>query len=63
LEIIIVEIKKCVECDQELVIPDDAVVDDIITCSECGCDYVVFINDKGEKKLKELNLKGEDWGE
>jgi len=35
----------------------------IFSCPDCGVDYVIEIGKDGKKKVKELNLEEEDWGE
>ena len=53
----------CIECGAELKIPEDATKDDIISCPECGIDYVIEVDETGTMTLKQLNLEEEDWGE
>jgi hypothetical protein len=53
----------CIECEGVLDIPENSQKGDIFSCPDCGTDFVVEINDNGEKVVKELNLEEEDWGE
>jgi alpha-aminoadipate carrier protein LysW len=54
---------KCLECDADLEIPDDAVNGEIVSCPDCGTDFEVIIKDNGETELKPAEIEGEDWGE
>lgn len=53
---------RCLECDRDLNIPDDAVDGEIITCPDCGANYEVMHTSKGIE-LKQAESVGEDWGE
>jgi alpha-aminoadipate carrier protein LysW len=53
----------CSECFAEFGVPNDLEEGEIITCPDCGLDYVIEIDEEGKKVLKELTLEGEDWGE
>lgn len=53
---------RCLECDRELSIPDDAVDGEIVTCPDCGANYEVTHSD-GKVVLKHAESVGEDWGE
>ena len=55
--------ESCIECNAEIKILDDYEQGEIIECPDCGTEYVVELDDKGNKILLELNLEGEDWGE
>lgn len=54
---------KCVECSDQFTVPMEAEDGEIFSCPECGTDFVIEMNDKGEVIIKELNLEEEDWGE
>ncbi|MEM2110584.1 MAG: alpha-aminoadipate/glutamate carrier protein LysW/ArgW [Candidatus Bathyarchaeia archaeon] len=54
---------RCLECDAELEIPDDAISGEIVSCPDCGMDFEVKITDKGEKEIIAAEIEGEDWGE
>ena len=43
--------------------PDDFAEGDIMTCPDCGLDYIIEIDANGLIALKELVLEGEDWGQ
>ena len=43
--------------------PEDVAVGEIIECPDCGWEYVATETENGLLVLKELTLKGEDWGE
>jgi len=43
--------------------PEDVAVGEIIECPDCGLEYVAAETENGLLVLKELTLKGEDWGE
>lgn len=54
---------NCTDCGGVVEIPKDATVGEIIECHDCGLEYVVDETENGLLTLKELTLKGEDWGE
>ena len=54
---------NCTDCGGVVEIPGDAAVGEIVECCDCGLEYVVEETDNGPLTLKELTLKGEDWGE
>jgi alpha-aminoadipate carrier protein LysW len=53
----------CTDCGGVVDFPDDCLVDEIISCPDCGLDYVVVEEESGLLTIKELTLEGEDWGE
>ncbi len=53
----------CIDCSAILEVPSDAVNGEIISCPDCGLDYVIEIGENGKKDLKQLTVDGEDWGE
>jgi len=53
----------CTDCGASVEMPNDALPGEIIGCPDCGLDYVIETDEGGEKKLIELTLEGEDWGE
>ncbi len=53
----------CVECEAYIPLLDDVDVGEIISCPDCGMDYVIETDENGVIQLTELNLEGEDWGE
>ena len=54
---------NCTDCGGVVEIPEDAVIGEIVDCIDCGLEYVVEETGEGLLLLKELTLKGEDWGE
>ena len=34
-------IAKCEECDADIIVPDDAIVGEIVQCKECQSEYEV----------------------
>ena len=54
---------KCNECNAQIIIPNDAVSGEIVTCPDCGLNLEVTKNTDGEVILKEAEKVGEDWGE
>lgn len=54
---------QCIECGGVLNIPSGIDKGDILSCPDCGVDYVVEFDESGLIQLKELNLEEEDWGE
>jgi len=55
--------QQCIECGGTLNVPKEGEKGDIFSCPDCGVDYVIEIDEDGKKKIKELNLEEEDWGE
>ncbi len=53
----------CTDCGGIVDFPDDSLADEIISCPDCGLDYVVVEEESGLLTIKELTLEGEDWGE
>lgn len=53
----------CTDCGGAVEAPGDAVDGEIVECPDCGLEYVVALTEGGQTTLKELTLKGEDWGE
>jgi alpha-aminoadipate carrier protein LysW len=54
---------ECVDCKALIELPEDALEGEIVSCPDCGLDYVVEKDESGALVLKELEIKGEDWGE
>jgi alpha-aminoadipate/glutamate carrier protein LysW len=54
---------KCLECEAQMKISDDAVVGEIISCQDCGADYEVASLDNGSVTIKVAESIKEDWGE
>ncbi len=53
---------KCLECDGDIKVPDDAIKGEIVTCPDCGANYE--IEEISETvKIKAAESVGEDWGE
>ena len=44
-------------------IPEDVLTGEILSCPDCGLDYVVEEDGTGLLVIKELTIDGEDWGE
>ena len=56
-------IDLCIDCSASLDVPADALNGEIISCPDCGLDYVIEVCEDGKQELKQLTLEGEDWGE
>ncbi len=54
---------KCLECEAEMKIYDDAVVGEIVSCPDCGADYEVASLENGIVTIKGAESIKEDWGE
>jgi len=54
---------KCLECEGDISIPDDAVVGEIVTCPDCGLSFEVSEINSSRVVLKAAENMGEDWGE
>ena len=53
----------CIDCSSDVPVPNDSIDGEIISCPDCGLDYIITLKDDGSKTLKELTIVGEDWGE
>ena len=56
-------IEICIDCKASIEVPLDSIEGEIIGCPDCGLDYVIENGDNGSKKLIQLSVEGEDWGE
>jgi alpha-aminoadipate carrier protein LysW len=54
--------EKCPDCEAEVLVPDDAVDGEIVTCPDCGLDLEVTINGDS-RSVKAVVMEKEDWGE
>ena len=52
---------KCVVCETNLTINEGTLLNEIITCNECGSDLEVVSLDP--LTIREAPRKEEDWGE
>ena len=53
----------CIDCLANIEVPSDAIAGEIVSCEDCGLDYVVVEDKLGRFCLQELTIEGEDWGE
>jgi alpha-aminoadipate carrier protein LysW len=53
----------CIDCGGDLELPEDSLKDEIISCPDCGVDYVVVEETPRLLSLQLLTIEGEDWGE
>ncbi|MBC8225022.1 lysine biosynthesis protein LysW [Candidatus Bathyarchaeota archaeon] len=53
----------CMDCGANLDVPNDSLQGEIIGCPDCGLDFVIEMDESGNKQLRELLIEGEDWGE
>tara|TARA_Y100000031_G_C8038439_1_gene300519 strand:- start:142 stop:315 length:174 start_codon:yes stop_codon:yes gene_type:complete len=54
---------KCSECDAEIVVPDDSLEGELVTCPDCGSTYEIRKHGDGPMELRSAKATGEDWGE
>jgi len=54
---------NCVDCGAGIEIPEDVIQGEIISCPDCGLDFVIVKDESGLLSLQELMIEGEDWGE
>jgi alpha-aminoadipate carrier protein LysW len=67
---------NCLECNQEINVPSDAIDGEIVTCNDCGSSFELVISQSEENSngsqqstttttisLKTAESVGEDWGE
>ena len=55
--------QKCQDCDATMMILDDVVVGEIISCPDCGNEFEVSKIDSNNVTLSPAESVGEDWGE
>jgi len=55
-------VEKCVDCDAQITVPDDAVNGEIVSCQDCGLDFEVVVASQG-RSIKPVVIEKEDWGE
>ncbi|PSN91004.1 hypothetical protein B9Q03_05350 [Candidatus Marsarchaeota G2 archaeon OSP_D] len=53
----------CSECEAKIIVPDDAIVGEIVECAECGTEYEVAAITEVGVTLKKAEAVKEDWGE
>jgi alpha-aminoadipate carrier protein LysW len=53
----------CIDCGGYLELPEDSLKGEIISCPDCGVDYVLVEGNSGLLSLQILTIEGEDWGE
>ena len=54
---------ECFDCGGSIKIPKDYIPGEIVSCQDCGLDYVIVKSDNKLLSLQELTIEGEDWGE
>lgn len=54
---------KCLECDGEIKVPEDALEGEILTCPDCGASFELYREDDGSFAIRPIPVVGEDWGE
>ncbi len=54
---------SCLECNQNIIVPQDAIDGEIVTCWDCGTCFELEISESGVLTLKTAESVGEDWGE
>jgi alpha-aminoadipate carrier protein LysW len=54
---------KCLECECDILVPDDALRGEIVTCPDCGLSFEVSKMSTAGVVLKAAETVGEDWGE
>jgi len=54
---------KCPDCEANVVVADDALVGEIVSCPDCGLDLEVKAIEGQRVDLLKLSIEKEDWGE
>jgi len=54
--------EKCPDCEAAVLVPDDAVDGEIVTCPDCGLDLEVNLSGQS-RSIKPVVMEKEDWGE
>ena len=52
----------CSECDADILVPEDALEGEIVTCAECGTGFEL-VGGPDSFNLKPAQTVGEDWGQ
>lgn len=55
--------KECQDCGADIIVPDDALVGEIVTCPDCGADFEIASKAQSMVDLKPAESVGEDWGQ
>ena len=55
-------VEKCTDCDAQVMVPEDAVDGEIVSCPDCGLDFEVVVGSQGPS-IKPVVMEKEDWGE
>jgi len=54
--------EKCPDCEALVLVPDDAVDGEIVSCPDCGLDLEVHTTG-ANRSIKAVVIEKEDWGE
>lgn len=54
---------KCPDCEANVVVADDALAGEIVSCPDCGLDLEVKAIEGQTVELLKLSVEKEDWGE
>lgn len=54
--------ENCPDCEAKVLVPDDAVDGEIVTCPDCGLDLEVKVNG-ASRSVSAVVMEKEDWGE
>lgn len=54
--------EKCPDCEAPVLVPEDAVEGEIVTCPDCGLDLEVHTAGPN-RSIKAVVIEKEDWGE
>ncbi|MCP8323868.1 MAG: lysine biosynthesis protein LysW [Candidatus Methylarchaceae archaeon HK02M2] len=54
---------KCLECEGDIPIPEDALEGEIVTCPDCGASFELYKKEDKIFDLRSVQAVGEDWGE
>ena len=54
---------ECKMCGGKVIVPDDALKGEIVSCGDCGLDYEIQEESPGKFFLKVAEEVKEEWGE
>ncbi len=57
------ETLKCQDCEGPVVVPNDPMEGEIVSCGDCGASYELVVGENGTFSLNPAEVEGEDWGE
>jgi alpha-aminoadipate carrier protein LysW len=54
---------ECKDCGAQIIVTQDSMVGEIITCPDCGADFEITLKTGESIEIKLAESVGEDWGQ